>query len=204
MKRSTAGKNSGLMGPLSSARARSRRSRSAGALQTPSVLQSIRAKKPPSSAVKQSALAASRHQMEAQHSLDSSMSSSASAAATDHVSRAKFRTPGGRTKAASADRVGMITPKVQLGTPISILRYPRMGETLVSASGSPVASIPGTSDTANIAIPLLDGVISVRPTSMGEFDRDLLHRIEPATLTQLRKLQDNLNMVIRNIDQQRM
>lgn len=97
----------------------------------------------------------------------------------------------------------MITPKVQLGTPISILRYARMGETLVSASGSPVAGMPGISDTANIAIPLADGVISVRPTSMGEFDRDLLHRIDPSTLNQLKKLQDNLNMVIRNIDQSR-
>lgn len=191
------------MGPLSSARARSRRSRSAGTLQTPSVLQSIRAKKP-TSTVKQSAAAASRAQAAShEHSLDDSMSSSASGAAADHVSRAKFRTPGGRTKAASADRLGTITPKVQLGTPISILRYARMGETLVSASGSPVAGVPGMSDQANIAIPLADGVISVRPTSMGDFDRNLLHRIDPSTLSQLKKLQDNLNMVIRNIDQNR-
>lgn len=78
-----------------------------------------------------------------------------------------------------------------------------MGETLVSASGSPVAGVPGMSDQANIAIPLADGVISVRPTSMGDFDRNLLHRIDPSTLSQLKKLQDNLNMVIRNIDQNR-
>lgn len=188
------------MGPLDSARARSRRSRSAGQLQTPSVLHSIRAKKP-ASAMKQSAAAPSRHHAPA-HSLDDSISSSASAAATGRVSRC--RTPGGRTRAASADRVGTITPKVAMGTPISILRYARMGETLVSACGSPVAGLPSISDTANIAIPLQDGVLSVRPTSMGEFDRNLLHRIDPSTLSQLKKLQDNLNMVIRNMDQANM
>lgn len=127
------------------------------------------------------------------------MTSTASAA-TGRVSRSKYRTPSGKTKAASADRMGTITPKVKLGTPISILRYARLGETLVSSSGSPVAGMPSLTDTANIAIPLADGVLSVRPTSMGDFDRNLLHRIDPSTLSQLKKLQDNLNMVIRNMD----
>lgn len=197
------------MGPLDSARARSRRSRSAGQLQTPSVLHSIRAKKPGStmkpSKVPGSQLAApaSAHHPPA-HSLDESSSVASSASAggtTGRVSRSKYRTPSGRTKAASADRIGSITPKFQMGTPTAILRYARMGETLVSATGSPVAGLPSFSDQANIAIPLADGVLSVRATSMGDFDRNLLHRIDPSTLSQLKKLQDNLNMVIRNMDQ---
>lgn len=87
-----------------------------------------------------------------------------------------------------------------MGTPVAILRYPRLGESILSMSGSPVAAMPAPTDVANIAIPCGDGVISVRPTSMGEFDSNLLNRIDSATLLQLKKLQDNLNKVIKNID----
>lgn len=190
-------KKSGVLGPLDSARARSRRSRSAGAIQTPSVLHSIRAKKP-TSTLKASAQAPTRHHPPT-HSLDDSMSSMASTG-TERMSRAKYRTPNGKTKSASADRLGTITPKVKLGTPISILRFARMGETLISTSGSPVSCPPAFTDDANIAIPMADGVMSLRPGAMGEFDTNLLHRIAPSTLDQLKKLQENLNMVISKMD----
>lgn len=195
--RLTATRKTPKLGPLSSARARTRRSRSAGAIQTPSVLHSIKAKKQP---MHKNALLNGRLQQQP-HSLDESSSSSAVAsaeAASARMSRAKFRTPDGRLKAASADRA--ITPKVHMGTPMAVLRYPRMGETLLSTSGSPVAGMPPISDMANIAIPVSDGVISVRPTSFGEFDRHLLTRIDSSTLAQLKKLQDNLSKVIKNFD----
>lgn len=57
-------------------------------------------------------------------------------------SRSKYRTPlvKMRPKAASADRIGMITPKVQPNTPIAILRHARAGEFAFSASGSPIVT----------------------------------------------------------------
>lgn len=58
----------------------------------------------------------------------------------DRLSRSKFRTPGNRLQTMSADRSVMnpVTPKIQLNTPVSLLRYPKVGETIISMSGSPV------------------------------------------------------------------
>ena len=57
-------------------------------------------------------------------------------------SRSKYRTPLAkmRPKAASADRIGMITPKVQPNTPMALLRHARAGEFAFSASGSPIVT----------------------------------------------------------------
>lgn len=56
------------------------------------------------------------------------------------TSRSKFRTPGNRLQTMSADRSIMnpVTPKIKMNTPISLLRYPKVGETVISMSGSPV------------------------------------------------------------------
>lgn len=58
----------------------------------------------------------------------------------DRLSRSKFRTPGNRLQTMSADRSIMnpVTPKIQMNTPVSLLRYPKVGETVISMSGSPV------------------------------------------------------------------
>lgn len=58
----------------------------------------------------------------------------------DRMSRSKFRTPGNRLQTMSADRGVMnpVTPKIQMNTPCSLLRYPKVGETIISMSGSPV------------------------------------------------------------------
>lgn len=55
-------------------------------------------------------------------------------------SRTRFRTPvGNRIQAMSADRcMGPVTPKVQAGQSIAMLRYARQGETVISLEGSPV------------------------------------------------------------------
>lgn len=63
-----------------------------------------------------------------------------STAAAERMSRSKFRTPANRLQTMSADRSVMtpVTPKIQMNTPVSLLRYPRVGETIISMSGSPV------------------------------------------------------------------
>lgn len=57
-----------------------------------------------------------------------------------HSSRSKFRTPMTRVKAMSADRglMAPVTPKVQMDTPLALLRYAKAGEHIISLSGSPV------------------------------------------------------------------
>lgn len=62
-------------------------------------------------------------------------------AVSAHSSRQKFRTPAkGRLQTMSADRGTMnpVTPKIQMNTPVALLRYPHVGETVMSMSGSPV------------------------------------------------------------------
>lgn len=55
-------------------------------------------------------------------------------------SRSRFRTPmGNRIQTMSADRcMGPVTPKVQVGATIAMLRYAKQGETVISLDGSPV------------------------------------------------------------------
>lgn len=64
--------------------------------------------------------------------------------ATHRTSRARFRTPlGSRIQALSADRgTGPVTPKVSAGQTVSLLRYAKQGETVISLGGSPVIA-PG-------------------------------------------------------------
>lgn len=58
----------------------------------------------------------------------------------ERMSRTKFRTPANRLQTMSADRsiITPVTPKIQMNTPMSLLRYPKIGETVISMSGSPV------------------------------------------------------------------
>lgn len=56
-----------------------------------------------------------------------------------HASRSKYRTPAQKPqRAASADRVDTIVPKINPMTPVSILRHPRSGEVAFSVKGSPI------------------------------------------------------------------
>lgn len=58
-------------------------------------------------------------------------------------SRPRARNPtnsGSRVKAASVDRLKYITPKFHTDAPVSLLRHARAGETLISATGSPVVA----------------------------------------------------------------
>lgn len=61
---------------------------------------------------------------------------------TDRESRSKFRTPiNNRIQSISADRMmNPVTPKVECGKAMAMLRYAKQGETIISLQGSPVVA----------------------------------------------------------------
>lgn len=120
----------------------------------------------------------------------------------ERMSRSKYRTPVQRLQTMSADRSIMapVTPKIQMNTPMSLLRYPKVGETVISMSGSPVIVNGGAiQGVANINIPIKDGMFSMQPNAITDVDSDLVSRIDTSTMAQLRQLQANLNMVMNTI-----
>ncbi|XP_059621812.1 borealin-like [Phlebotomus argentipes] len=165
-----------MRGPLSSARGRMRRSRSAaGALPSVSKLQPSRLKPP-----------TPMQRPPMPH--------------TEHRSRPATRTPAEapRPKAASADRISHIRPKVDIQEPLALLRFPRVGETLVSLTGSPVAGYAATHDaTASVNIPTLDGVLSLRPTALTSLDTRMVSQIDDETLRSLQQLQENIGSLMK-------
>ncbi|KAJ6638738.1 Borealin [Pseudolycoriella hygida] len=118
------------------------------------------------------------------------------------ASRSKFRTPANRMQTMSADRsvVTPITPKIQMNTPVSLLRYARVGETVISMSGSPIIVNGGsTTGSANINIPIKEGIFSMQPNAITNVDAELVERIDPKTILQLKQLQTNLAIVMSSI-----
>ncbi|XP_065092446.1 borealin-like [Ochlerotatus camptorhynchus] len=117
---------------------------------------------------------------------------------SNRLSRTKFRTPGQcRPQTVSADRgLSMITPKVHPNTPMAMLRHARLGESIYSITGSPVISAIMVEETANVNIPIVNGMLSIRPTAMESIDTGLLQRIDSNTLDHLKKLQLNLNKIM--------
>lgn len=116
-----------------------------------------------------------------------------------HVSRHKYRTPQQqpRLQTMSADRTfNPVTPKIAANKPINMFRYPKLGETIISLSGSPVVAQGCVQQEANINIPTMDGVFCVNPSAMGSADPDIFNRIDAETLGQLQQLQSNLNLII--------
>lgn len=170
-------------GPLASAMKNRRRSKSVSGQATPSkghasLLLGIKSKK----------------------TFGASQSLFASAADNNRHSRSKFRTPNaaaGRLQTVSTDRgLSLITPKVQPNTPLAILRHARAGESIYSMTGSPVITAAMVEETANVNIPVANGMLSIRPTEMDSIDAGLLQRIDPGTLEHLKKLQMNLNKIM--------
>lgn len=105
------------LGPLASAKAKGRRGRSAQGTRDKDTTSSSQAQKPHNS----STLLRSNSQRQP---------------------RSVYRTPAqSRLQTMSAERGTMmapVTPKMQPDRPISMLRYQKMGETVISLSGSPV------------------------------------------------------------------
>lgn len=51
-------------------------------------------------------------------------------------------------------------------------------------------------NNANLNIPLSDGVICIQPAMGGCVDPELVSRIDKTTLDELRRLQDNIDMIM--------
>lgn len=45
-------------------------------------------------------------------------------------------------------------------------------------------------------IPVPNGVLSIRPTEMNSIDTSILNKFDDVTIEQLKKLQQNLNMIM--------
>ncbi|XP_019548365.2 borealin isoform X1 [Aedes albopictus] len=179
---STISSTSKRMGPLMSAKYR-RRSKSTGAINNSTVSKNLFHS---TSTVDRSILG---------KTLGSSL------VAKDRTSRAKIRTPMTNSrKAISVDRIyGAITPKVQPNAPLALIRHARLGEPVYSITGSPVITTNILEATANVNIPIENGMLSIRPTEMDSVDASLVRKIDPNVLAELKQLQDNLNVIMRSL-----
>uniref|UniRef100_A0A1Q3F5Q2 Putative cell division cycle-associated protein 8 n=1 Tax=Culex tarsalis TaxID=7177 RepID=A0A1Q3F5Q2_CULTA len=121
--------------------------------------------------------------------------------AKDRNSRAKVKTPmPNRPKAISVDRIySAITPKVQPNSAMAILRHARLGEPVYAITGSPVITANILESTANVNIPVENGMLSIRPTEMGAVDPAMVSKIDPHVLAELKQLQENLNVIMRTL-----
>lgn len=91
----------------------------------------------------QSAKAKSRNRSQSANTLSTNILAKASQIRqTPRESRSRFRTPQTqRIQTMSADRsIGPVTPKVQHGQKVAMLRYAKQGETVISLGGSPVVA----------------------------------------------------------------
>lgn len=89
----------------------------------------------------------------------------------------------------------VITPKVDLAKPLSILRRPKQGERAVSVSGSPLmVSAITHEDFPSISVPLPDGMIlSILPDTLG-FEPDHIPYLDRQTRRQLETLKSHLQV----------
>lgn len=184
IKSNTSTKSGRILGPLASSKAmRQRRSQSAGSNVLATVSKQI----------------ASLSTMRATPLKVNNVTAS-----TSHMSRTKYRTPlntANRQKAVSVDRL-IITPKVQPETPLAILRRANVGETAYSINGSPVITSAAIEEVANVNIPVLNGILSLRPTEMNSIDPRILTKIDSKTLDDLNQLQSNLKLLMRAVSNQ--
>ncbi|XP_058129848.1 borealin-like [Anopheles ziemanni] len=123
---------------------------------------------------------------------------------SDRMSRPKLRTPMvqmgkvSRPHTVSTDRgMSQITLKVEPNTPLAFIRHPRAGESVYSLTGSPVVNSVMHKNMANVNIPVPNGVLSLQPTDMDDVDPEALPPIDHATLEHLKKLQTNLNKIMK-------
>ncbi|XP_065092466.1 borealin-like isoform X2 [Ochlerotatus camptorhynchus] len=169
------------MGPLMSAKYR-RRSKSSGAINTSTITSLFHS----TTTVDRSILG---------KTLGSSI------VGKDRTSRSKIKTPMPNPRQAiSVDRIyGKITPKVQPNAPLALIRHARLGEHVYSITGSPVITSNILEATANVNIPIKNGMLAIRPTEMDSVDPTLVRKIDPDVLAELRQLQDNLNVIMRSL-----
>lgn len=118
------------------------------------------------------------------------------------VSRQKYRTPvtgQPRRQVLSKDRVKGIPKASALCAPVALLRYPKVGEHVVSLDGSPIIAQHVIREEANINIPIANGILSLQPSEMSENNSILLSKIDSETLKQLRTLHSNLELIMNQV-----
>ncbi|XP_049295136.1 borealin-like isoform X2 [Anopheles funestus] len=174
-------------GPLMSARIR-RRSKSTSSITTPHVNRSLYTA-PQSAKVGKT-----------QPPIGSALKSYAPC--TERASRSKQKTSlVSRPKAISADRgYGVITPKVQPYAALAMMRHAKQGESVFSITGSPVVTANMLEASANVNIPVLNGMLAIRPTELDVVDESLLRKIDPNVLLELKQLQTNLDKIMSTLN----
>ncbi|CAH0385377.1 unnamed protein product [Bemisia tabaci] len=109
------------------------------------------------------------------------------------TSTSKFVTP---LNARPTPNMLPVTPKVNIDTPLSIIRRPRAGEFAMSITGSPlmVSAIP-REEIPSVCVPLPDGnILSILP-NQGLLAEDLPF-LDEGLRAQLETLQSNLKVII--------
>ncbi|EDW63266.2 borealin isoform X1 [Drosophila virilis] len=166
--------------------------RSAKAMRTPGPLHSARARRERRS---RSACGASKVLVNTSSTVASSSSSNAL-----RNSRSKMRTPmASRPKAFSADRTPRLLKKRSSSPstpPMAFLRWPKPGEVALSKFGSPIVSQVMPDKFANVNIPIRNGVLSLRPKKLSEIKADLLENLDADTLSQIKTLHENLQLIV--------
>lgn len=119
-------------------------------------------------------------------------------AGKERLSRQKLRTPlVSRQKAISADRTPPNRGKNCPGSPTALLRWPKPGEMVISMTGTPVVSSHIMPELfANVNIPIRDGVLSLRPKKLSNLDPEIVHKIDQDTISQIKLLQSNLELIM--------
>ncbi|EDV99029.1 GH13640 [Drosophila grimshawi] len=117
------------------------------------------------------------------------------------ISRSKMRTPmTARPKAFSADRTPRNLPKQRSTSPstppMAFLRWPKPGEVALSKYGSPIVAQVMPDKFANCNIPIRNGVLSLRPKKLDEVKSDLVEHLDSDTLSQIKTLHENLQMIM--------
>lgn len=167
--------------------------RSAKAMRTPGPLHSARARRERRS---RSACGSSKVLPSANAAASSSNSNA------QRNSRSKMRTPlAPRNKAFSADR----TPRQMRNSspstpPMAFLRWPKPGEMALSKFGSPIVAQVQPDKFANVNIPIRNGVLSLRPKKLNEIRSELLENLDSNTLSQIRTLHENLQLIMNTAD----
>ncbi|KAH8263230.1 hypothetical protein KR044_006248 [Drosophila immigrans] len=171
--------------------------RSARAMRTPGPLHSARARRERRS---RSACGNKLGQVGATSSSTTTTTTGSSNSSNAHRnSRSKLRTPmASRPKAFSADRTSRKPRQSNSPSspPMAFLRWPKPGEVALSKFGSPIVAQVMPDKFANVNIPIRNGVLSLRPRKLGEIKADLLENLDADTLSQIKTLHENLQLIV--------
>ncbi|XP_061511080.1 borealin isoform X2 [Anopheles gambiae] len=181
-------------GPLMSARTR-RRSKSTSAIATPTVNRTL--------FLPQSAMAGRLQQPGSTVKALTATAVAPPPPGSERTSRSKLKSSlaTNRPKAISADRgYGVITPKVQPYAALAMIRHAKQGESVFSLTGSPVVTANMLESSANVNIPVSNGMIAIRPTELDVIDESLIRKIDPNVLMELKQLQTNLDKIMSTLN----